>query len=125
MNGNTGTALGVALAYFQAWTEHDFDRSMTLISDDIICHTPVGRLDGSVAFRGFMEPFTRSVTRVEMLAAFGDERTALLMYDADTVLVPHAPGAECLTVVDGMITQITIIFDRVPFAAARQRAANT
>jgi hypothetical protein len=44
----------------------------------------------------------------------------MVMYDTDTVLVPNAPGAECLSVVDGAITEVRIIFDRAPFIAARQ-----
>lgn len=113
-------ALRTALAYYEAWTNHDFDRAMRLIAHDIVCHAPAGRLDGAEAFRGFMEPFSQIVTRSELIAAFGDDRTALLMYDTDTVPVPNAPGAECLTVVADTITEIRIIFDRAPFVAARQ-----
>ena len=116
----SSSALRTALAYYQAWTSHDFDRAMTFIADDIVCHAPAGRLDGASAFRGFMEPFTQIVTRADLLAAFGDDDTAMLMYDTDTVPVPNAPGAECLTVTDGTITRIRIVFDRTPFAAARQ-----
>lgn len=121
----TSTALQTALAYYEAWTAHDFDRAMTFIADDVVCHAPAGRLEGAAAFRAFMEPFTKTVTRSELIAAFGDEHTALLMYDTDTVPVPNAPGAECLTVADGTITQVRIIFDRVPFVAARQAAQAT
>jgi hypothetical protein len=42
------------------------------------------------------------------------------MYDTETVPVASAPGAECLTVRDGTITHIRIIFDRAPFEAARR-----
>lgn len=119
MTENT-PALTTALAYFEAWTHHDFDRAMTFVAHDVVCDAPSGRFDGATAFRGFMEPFTRLVTRSALLAAFGDDRTALLMYDTDTVPVPGAPGAELLTVVGGRITHIRIIFDRTPFAAARQ-----
>ena len=45
----------------------------------------------------------------------------MLIYDADTVPVKDAPGAECLTVNDGKIT-FRIIFDRLPFDAARRAA---
>ncbi len=38
----------------------------------------------------------------------------------DTVPVNDAPGAECLTVTDGKISHLRIIFDRTPFTAARQ-----
>lgn len=113
-------ALQTALAYYEAWTNHDLDRAMRLIAHDIVCHAPAGRLDGAEAFGGFMKPFSQIVTRSKLIAAFGNDRTALLMYDIDTVPVPNAPGAECLTVVADTITEIRIIFDRAPFVAARQ-----
>jgi hypothetical protein len=95
---------------------------MTFIAEDVVCDAPSGRLDGADAFRGFMEPFTRIVTRSALIAAFGNDHTALLMYDTDTVPVAHAPGAEWLAVKGGTITHIRIVFDRTPFAAARQAA---
>lgn len=122
MTDATSKALQTALGYYEAWTSHDFDRAMTFIADDIVCHTPAGRLEGAGPFRAFMEPFTKSVTRSALIAAFGDDHTAILMYDTDTHPVPNAPGAECLTVADATITQIRIIFDRAPFIAARQAA---
>lgn len=119
-----GSALATALAYHRAWTSHDFEQAMTYIADDITCHAPAGRLDGSQAFRGFMEPFAEMLVRSDVIAAFGDDATAMLMYHTDTVAVKDAPGAECLTVKDGKITHMTIVFDRLPFDAARRAAAS-
>lgn len=118
-------ALRTGLAYHEAWTNHDFDRAMTFIADEIVCHAPAGRLDGADAFRSFMEPFAQIVTRSALIAAFGDDEKTVLMYDTDTVPVSNAPGAECLTVSEGTITQIRIIFDRSPFIAARQAAPDS
>jgi SnoaL-like domain len=115
-------ALIVSLAYFQAWTGKDFDRAMTFVADDIVCDAPSGTFEGAEAFRGFMEPFTTIVTRAELIAAFGDQWTAVLIYDTDTMPVAHAPGAECHTVTNGKINHITIIFDRQPFTEARAAA---
>lgn len=115
-------ALTTSRAYYEAWTARDFDRAMTLVSDDVVCHAPSGRLDGADAFRGFMEPFTRIVTASSLVAAFGDDRTSVLLYDTATIPVPDAPGAECHTVVDGRITEIRIVFDRLPFENARAAA---
>lgn len=112
-------AVEVSLAYYEAWTGKDFDRAMTFIADDVVCDAPGGRLDGAEAFRGFMGPFAKIVTRAELIAAFGDQQTAVLIYDTDTVPVLHAPGAECHTVKDGKVTHVTIIFDRQPFTEAR------
>lgn len=123
-SGERPAALQVSLAYYQAWTAKDFDEAMTFVADDIVCDAPAGRLEGAEAFRGFMEPFTRLVTRAQLMAAYGDERTALLMYDTDTVPVQHAPGAEFHQVVNGKITHIMIIFDRQPFTDARAAAGS-
>lgn len=120
---NDSPALKTALAYHRAWTSHDFERAMTYIAGDIVCHGPAGRLDGAEAFRRFMGPFAESLIHSNLIAAFGDDETALLMYHTETVAVKDAPGAECLIVKDGKITHMRIVFDRLPFAAARQAAA--
>jgi hypothetical protein len=119
----TSPALAVALSYHQAWTGKDFEKAMTYVADDIVCHAPPGRLEGAEAFRGFMGPFTQILTGSNLLAAFGDETTALLMYDTATIPVASAPGAEMLTVQEGKIVEMRIIFDRAPFDAARKAAA--
>jgi limonene-1,2-epoxide hydrolase len=124
MTGHGTVALATALAYHRAWTSHDFDQAMTHIAEDIVCQAPVGQLQGAEAFRGFMEPFTQILTSSHLIAAFGDETTAVLMYDTDTVPVRDAPGAECLTVADGKITHMRIIFDRLPFETVRRAAAS-
>ena len=116
-------ALKTALAYYQAWTSQNFDQAMTYIAEDIVCLAPAGRLEGAEAFRGFMGPFAKILARSDLIAAFGDESTAVLMYDTDTLPVKDAPGAECLTVENGKITRMRIIFDRLPFAARRAAAA--
>jgi ketosteroid isomerase-like protein len=120
MTETTSPALRTALAYYQAWTSHDLDKAMSYIADDIVCDAPVGRLEGADAYRGFMGPFVQILTGSELIAAFGDDQTALIMYDTETVPVKSAPGAECVTVNDGKITYSRFVFDRAPFDAARQ-----
>jgi ketosteroid isomerase-like protein len=113
-------ALQVALAYYDAWTNKDLDRAMGYIADDIVCEAPPGRLEGAEAYRNFMAPFTQILQGSKMIAAFGDERTALVMYDTETAPVKSAPGAECVTVEHGKITHSWFVFDRAPFEAARR-----
>lgn len=122
MTESTSVALQTALDYYQAWTGQDFDRAMTYLADDLVCETPAGQLRGTAAFRAFMEPFAQIVTGSNLIGAFGDDRTALLMYGTDTVPVKNAPGAEHHSVRDGKITHLRIVFDRLPFAAARGAA---
>ena len=58
-----------------------------------------------------------------MIAAFGDDETALVMYDTETVPVKSAPGAECVTVKDGKITYSRTVFDSGPLVAALQASS--
>jgi hypothetical protein len=69
-----------------------------------------------------MGPFTQILTGSELIAAFGDESTAVIVYDTTTVPVASAPAAECVTVTDAKISYSRFIFDRAPFEAARQAA---
>jgi hypothetical protein len=57
--------------------------------------------------------------RADLIAAFGDDDTAVVVYDTATVPVASAPGAECVTVVDGKIARSRFVFDRLPFQQAR------
>ncbi len=118
----TPPALRVALAYHDAWVAHDFDRAMTFISPQIVCSAPAGEIVGADAFRAFMEPFSRITRAAHVIGAFGDETTAVVLYDTETAPVPHAPGAEHLRVSSGVITELTLVFDRLPFAEARKAA---
>jgi hypothetical protein len=53
-----------------------------------------------------MGPFVDSLQSAELIAAFGDDHTAMVMYDTKTAPVPSAPGAECVAVKDGKITPV-------------------
>jgi ketosteroid isomerase-like protein len=118
----TSPALRTALAYFEAWTSHDLDKAMEYIAADVVCDAPAGRLEGRAAYLGFMRPFVQILKGSKLIAAFGDEKTAVVVYDTQTVPVASAPAAECVTVADGTITYSRFIFDRAPFDAARQAA---
>lgn len=122
MNDSRTPALEVALAYYEAWTRHDFEAAMAFVADDIVCDAPAGRIEGAEAFRGFMGPFAQILIEATLLGSFGDETTAMLMYDTQTRPVSSAPGAECHRVQDGRITHLTMIFDRTPFDLARRSA---
>jgi ketosteroid isomerase-like protein len=119
MSENISAALKVALAYYEAWTSKDLDLAMSYIADDIVCDAPAGRIVGARAYREFIGPFAGMLIDASLIAAFGDDETAVVIYDTKTVLVESGPGAECLTVADGRITHSRFIFDRLPFQTAR------
>ena len=122
MHDETSPALRVALAYHRAWTTGDLDLAMSHLAGDVVCDAPAGRIEGLAAYRAFLAPFAGMLISATLIAAFGDQEKALLMYDTRTTLVPSGPGAECVTVRDGRIRYNRFIFDRVPFEAARRAA---
>lgn len=119
MQHPTPTPVEIALAYHRAWTAGDLDTALEYVSDNVTCEAPAGALSGTDALRGFMGPFAGSLIRSELLAAYGDDTQALIMYDTQSPAVVNAPAAELYRVRDGRITEIRIIFDRLPFALAR------
>ncbi len=120
----TGTALDVALAYHRAWTGKDLDSAMGHVADDVVCDAPAGRIEGIRAYRAFLAPFAgQLLIRAEMIAAFGDDNTAVLVYDTETIPAKSAPAAECVTVRDGKIVYNRFVFDRTPFDEFRRQAA--
>src|SRR6478735_10480863 len=100
---NGRAALDVAVAYHEAWTSKDFERAMTYVAEDIVCDAPAGRIEGAEAYRAFMAPFVQMLVRTDLIAAFGDDERAVIVYDTETTLVPSGPAAECVTVRDGKI----------------------
>ncbi|MDF2743882.1 MAG: hypothetical protein K0S88_5259 [Actinomycetia bacterium] len=122
MTEQPSAALSTALAYYQAWTGKDLDRAMRYVAEDVVCENPTGRIEGLEAFRQFMTPFAQMLTGSDLLGAYGDADTAVLVYNPHTTLVADAPSAERFTVRDGRIVHDLLIFDRTPFDEARRRA---
>ncbi len=115
MTTNPSPALQVALAYFDAWTHKDLDHAMTYIAENILCDTPSGRVRGAGAYRAFMAPFMQILTNATIIAAFGNDQTAMLMYDTKTVPARPVPAAECVTVEHDKITRSWFVVDRALF----------
>jgi ketosteroid isomerase-like protein len=122
MTDQPSPALRVALAYYQAWTSKDLAKAMGHLADDVVCDAPAGRIEGVQAYRQFLGPFAEMLIGTELLAAFGDQSKAVLVYDTRTPPVASGPGAECLTVRAGKIVYNRFIFDRLPFETARRAA---
>jgi SnoaL-like domain len=116
-------ALSTALDYYQAWTGKDLDRAMRYVADDVVCENPTGRIEGLEALRQFMTPFAQMLTGSDLIGAYGDADTAVLVYNPHTTLVADAPSAERLTVRGGRIVHDLLIFDRTPFDEARRRSS--
>ena len=123
MTERNGKALAVARSYFDAMASKDVGTIASISSDDIVCTSPLGELKGAAAFRGFQEGFARMIKQLTLLAAFGDDAEAVIVYDADTHPVANAIVAEHLTVKDSKIASTRVIYDATPFAAYAANAA--
>ncbi|MFG1687502.1 nuclear transport factor 2 family protein [Nonomuraea sp. NPDC049269] len=117
MTATNGAALQVALDWFHARIGHDIDKTMSCVADDIVCDAPGAHVEGSEGFRAFEESFLPMITGATLLAAFGDEETALLMYDLATIPVPSNITTVRATITDGKIATLRIVYDQTPFAA--------
>ena len=91
----------------------DLDAAMRHVADDIVCDAPAGRIEGVAGVPGFIGPFVQILIGAEMLAAFGDEGPAVLVYDTSTS-GRQRPGRGMPHGADGKITHSRFIFDRHP-----------
>lgn len=113
----TGKALAVARTYVDAIASKDVKKIMSLSAEDVICTSPLGQTIGAAAFRGFQEGFANMINKVTVVAAFGNDEHAVIVYDAATHPVANAVVAEHLVVKNGKIASTRVIYDATPFAA--------
>ena len=95
---SSGKALQVAKTYVEAIARKDVDTIISVSADDVVCTSPIGQITGAERFRGFHGGFARMVKTVTILATYGDDQQAVVVYSADTHPVADAIVAELLKV---------------------------
>lgn len=113
-----GSALSVARAYHQAWTSQDFDAAGRYLADDLETDVPLNtygsKADWVQAVRG-----TRQITStVRVLAEFGTDDEALLLYDMVLEPIGDLRIAEHFVIADGRIVKIRHVHDTAALRAA-------
>lgn len=78
----SSTPAALARDFTTAWTGHDMATAATYAADDATFDSPIFHLVGKRAYLDALEAFARTVTDARILAAFGDESQALIMYEA-------------------------------------------
>ena len=106
-----GTVAKIARTYVEAIINKDVDKILALTADDIVCNSPISKLTGKEAFRGFQDGFARMITNITVLAVHGDEEQAVVVYDAETYPVPHSIVAELIKIKDGQLASTDVIYD--------------
>ncbi|WJM84572.1 nuclear transport factor 2 family protein [Dickeya chrysanthemi] len=110
-------ALDIARNYVAAMAKKEIDAIVSMSAENIVCSSPIGQLVGIERFQAFQEGFAKMIVNLTLLAAYGDDEQAIVVYEVETHPVPHSVAAERLTVREGKITATTVIYDATPFAA--------
>jgi len=117
MNSSTGKAAELARTYVDAMASKDVETILAMAASDVVCTSPMGQLIGIERFRDFQEGFARMITHLTVLAVYGDDEQAVVVYDVETQPVAHAVTAELIQVKDGQLISTDVIYDATPFAA--------
>jgi len=82
-------AVALALRHLKAWTNHDLESARANLAADVEFHSPAGKFAGIEEYmdapRGLVQ-FAKQVVpgSLRVIAAMGDERNALIMYEVTT-----------------------------------------
>jgi hypothetical protein len=117
------TPVAIARAFTEAWASHDMDTASAYVAEDVVFDGPIaGHTVGAEAYTQGVVTFARAVTGLTILAAFGDDTQALIMYEVTTSPFGALTCAELLTIRDGKIQADRLTFDtyKVRQAAAGQ-----
>ena len=119
MTTNDGPALQTALAYYDAWRDLRHGDAMDVVADDVVSETPFGPLNGAEALRDSEAQFANMLKGATLIARYGDDKTALLMYYTHTLPAPNVLSAKYFEVDNGKITAMKALFDTGAFANAQ------
>jgi SnoaL-like domain len=94
--GLDSPAVELARAHLEAWTNHDFEKARSNLAGDVQFFSPAANLVGIGEYmegaRGLVQFAKQVVPRsLRIIAATGDERNALIMYEVSTQGGPFGP----------------------------------
>ena len=118
----TTNALDIARAYVAAIASKDVEKIISISASNIACTSPLGQITGLERFRGFHDGFAKMIKKLTVLAVYGDDKQAVVVYDVETHPVARAVTVELIKVEDGKLASTEVIYDATPFAAYMARA---
>ncbi|WP_033342198.1 nuclear transport factor 2 family protein [Catenuloplanes japonicus] len=113
----------IAEDYSRAWMARDLDAAMRHVADDVVLDAPPGRIEGAAAYREFLERFLGLMTAGTITEIYANESGAAVHYVTETKPVAVSRGSDRLVIEDGLIREVTTIFDRLPFSQAKGETA--
>jgi hypothetical protein len=111
-------ALSIARAYHRGWTTKNFDEAIGLLSGELKVEVPINNYPTRESFAKAVAAFGSMTTHVDLLAEFGHDDQAILLYDMDVEGLGRMRVAEHFTIGDGQITRIRQIHDTAALRAA-------
>lgn len=103
--------VAIARAFTEAWTSKDLERAALYVAEDAVFDGPLGHAEGK---REYMEGIGRlasMATGLNILAAFGNNTQALIMYELNTEQYGVLTCAKLFTIQDGKIARDRLTFD--------------
>ncbi len=103
----------LARAFTESWTSGDMETAARYVADDVVFDGPMGHTDGKQAYIEGLTGLARFValTGARIVAAFGDDTQALIMYELLTQNFGALTCAKHFTFQDGKIARDRLTFD--------------
>lgn len=112
-NPDVSTTAAIARAFTEAWTSGDMGTAARYVADDIVFDGPLGHTNGKPAYLQGLTCIGEAVALrgVRVLAAYGDDTQALIMYDLLSDRFGPMTCAKLFTFHDGKIARDRLTFD--------------
>lgn len=104
-------ALNIAREYFRAWNSKNFEKAADLLSDAASFDMPINHYDRKEAFVQALEFTANAASEVNLLAEFGDDQEAILLYEFNFEPVGKFRIAEHFKIENDKIVLIRHIHD--------------
>lgn len=107
----------IARAYHRAWSTQDLENVGRYLADDLRVEVPINSYAGKEDFLEAVRRTAQMTCQVRMLAEFGNDAEALLLYDM-TLPIGDLRVAEHFTVAGGRIHSVRQIHDTAALRVA-------
>ena len=104
-------ALKIAKQYFNDWNNRKFAEAENRFSETAIFDTPINTYDNKQGFMAAVRFTADAANSIKLIAEFGNEHDAMLLYDLDLMQVGIIRIAEYFKVENDRITSIWHIHD--------------
>lgn len=112
--------VAIAHAFTEAWTSKDLERAAGYVADDAVFDGPLGHAEGKQEYMEGISRLAGIVTSLNILATFGNNAQALIMYELTTEQYGVLTCAKLFTIHDGKIAQDRLTFDSYDMRTARR-----